>query len=124
MAGGGVGEAQEFGGPVAFGLLGAAGYRQEGLGEPVADAGEVVGAFQGLEGGEGLPPVVRGVGALGAQQFGTQPAFVGQPDGGVGGEGLAASRMRSRILVRPCSATGRPRLSASMVAAVSSRGQA
>lgn len=80
-----VDEAEELGGPVAL-VVAAEG--EEGLGQAVAGAGEVVGAFQALEGCDHLGPVVRVGPALGAQEFGADPAFVGLPDGRDRGEPL------------------------------------
>ena len=54
---------------------------EQRLGEPEADAGEVVGPLQRLEGGDDGGPGVRRVAALGAQQFGAEPQLVGAPYG-------------------------------------------
>ena len=93
--------------------------------EAVADAGEVVGALQGLEGGDDLGPGVAG--SAGPRRAGVRrgpsargPSQTGAPVA----SGLAAVRMRSRTSARPASAAGSPRASASAVAAASSSGQA
>ncbi len=87
MLGDGGGEPEQFGGAIPLVVVsGRVG--QEGLGQAVADAGEVVGPVEEFEGGDGLGPVVRGGAALGVPQFGAEPALVGLPDGDVGGDRL------------------------------------